>query len=63
MQRATAGYSRAGDVAAEVISAIRTVVAFGGQQREVDRSVWPFRRRNRDRSLYGKLTDLCGIRD
>ena len=37
MQRATAGYSRAGDVAAEVISAIRTVVAFGGQQKEVDR--------------------------
>ncbi|XP_043195195.1 multidrug resistance protein homolog 49-like [Amphibalanus amphitrite] len=37
MQRATAGYSRAGDVAAEIISAIRTVVAFGGQQKEVDR--------------------------
>ncbi|XP_037084784.1 ATP-dependent translocase ABCB1-like [Pollicipes pollicipes] len=37
MQRATAGYSQAGDVASEVISAIRTVVAFSGQQREVDR--------------------------
>ena len=30
-------YAKAGGVAEEVISSIRTVVAFGGQEKEVDR--------------------------
>ena len=33
-------YASAGAVALEVLSSIRTVVAFGGEYREVDRSVW-----------------------
>ena len=38
-------YASAGGVALEVLSSIRTVVAFGGEHKEVDRSVcvgvWP----------------------
>lgn len=37
-------YSAAGSVAEEVISAIRTVLAFGGQHKEVERyerHLWP----------------------
>lgn len=32
-------YAKAGAVADEVISSIRTVAAFGGEKREVERSV------------------------
>ena len=32
-------YAQAGAIAQEVISSIRTVVAFGGQRKESDRSV------------------------
>ena len=33
-------YASAGAVAEEVLSSIRTVVAFGGQKKERERSVW-----------------------
>ena len=33
-------YAEAGGVADEVLSAIRTVIAFGGQQKECERSVY-----------------------
>ena len=33
-------YSQAGGVAEEVLSCIRTVLAFGGQKKELERSVW-----------------------
>jgi ABC transporter transmembrane region len=34
-----AAYAKAGAVAEEVFSAIRTVIAFGGQEKETQRSV------------------------
>ena len=34
-----AAYAKAGAVAEEVFSAIRTVIAFGGQEKEAKRSV------------------------
>lgn len=33
-------YAKAGAVAEEVLSAIRTVLAFSGQSREIERCVW-----------------------
>lgn len=33
-------YAKAGAVADEVLSSIRTVAAFGGEKREVERFVW-----------------------
>lgn len=37
--REQSAYATAGGVALEVLSSIRTVVAFGGEYKEVDRSV------------------------
>jgi hypothetical protein len=38
-RKETAAYSQANAIVHEVLSAIRTVTAFGGQRRELDRSV------------------------
>lgn len=36
-EKELAAYSKAGSIAEEVLSGIRTVIAFGGQQKEVER--------------------------
>ena len=36
-EKEMAAYGRAGAIAEEVLSSIRTVVAFGGEQKEIDR--------------------------
>ena len=36
-EKEVSSYSRAGAIAEEVLSSIRTVIAFGGEKKEVDR--------------------------